>query len=175
MVLRYSPSLFDRLFDDHPTLGASDSGAPADLTLEQLKDAIARDLEGLLNTRLALPDALLAPYPACRNSILSYGLIDFAGMCLTSSVDRDKICASLKSAIERHEPRLHGIRASLQRQEGSINRVNFVISALLETHPAMAPVEFAAVLQPTTQTYSVRHGVAVPAAPQELPQAQTAT
>ena len=50
----FVPGLFDRL------MGEGGAGtAMARLSLEQLKDAVARDLEELLNTRVALPAGAL--------------------------------------------------------------------------------------------------------------------
>jgi type VI secretion system protein ImpF len=146
----FVPGLMDRL------LGAR-SQAGAGLTIAQLKDAVARDLEDLLNTRAALPEALLAAYPECAGSIVNYGLVDFAGMCLSSSEDRARICASLKAAIERHEPRLRQVQARIEQQAGSINRVNFVISGVLAVCSAFEPVNFDAVLQPSTLHYAIHH------------------
>lgn len=143
----FTPGLFDRL------LGGP--GAPQQLSPEQLKDAVARDLEDLLNTRAAFPQWLLKGYPECARSILNYGLIDFAGMCLSSSEDRATICASLKAAIERHEPRLRNVQARLEREAGAINRVSFVISATLVAS-ASEVVCFDAVLQPSNLRYSIQ-------------------
>lgn len=143
----FTPGLLDRL------LGAArtDRG----MSLEQLKDSVARDLEDLLNTRCALPEELMRAYPECARSIANYGLMDFAGMCLNSSDDRARICASLKAAIERHEPRLRNIQARLEHQPGSINRVGFVIYATLAGLPYTEAVSFDAVLQPSTLHYSI--------------------
>ncbi|MGV7210269.1 type VI secretion system baseplate subunit TssE [Oxalobacteraceae bacterium A2-2] len=141
----YLPGLFDRLL----------GGAEGPLTLDQLKDAVARDLEDLLNTRAVLPEAMLLPYPECAASIANYGLLDFAGMCLGSADDRARICTSLRLAIERHEPRLRGVEARLQHQPGSINRVSFAISAALHASGGAEAVSFDAVLQPSTLHYSI--------------------
>jgi type VI secretion system protein ImpF len=145
----FVPGLLDRLMGDHG------HGGPARLTLEQLKDSIARDLEALLNTRLALPAEAFAAWPEARRSILNYGLADFAGMCLTSATDREKVCASLKAAIETHEPRLAGVSAALELEDGSVNRLHFVIHARLRLHPAGESVNFNAVLQPSSLRYSI--------------------
>lgn len=145
----YLPGLFDRLMD------ANDAAAPARLSLGQLKDAIARDLEELLNTRVALPAGALDGYPECAASIINYGLLDFAGMCLSSSEDRARICAALKAAIERHEPRLRHVRARLEREAGAVNRVSFVISATLAVPGAGEAVNFDAVLQPSSLRYAI--------------------
>ena len=146
----FTPGLFDRL------LGGP--GAPVRLSLEQLKDAVARDLEDLLNTRAAFPQELLRAFPECTRSILNYGLIDFAGMCLSSTEDRATICASLKAAIERHEPRLRDVQARLEREPGAINRVSFAISARLVASGSEV-VCFDAVLQPSTLRYSIQRSL----------------
>jgi type VI secretion system protein ImpF len=142
----FTPGLFDRLLDHC---------GGACLSLEQWKDALARDLEDLLNTRCALPEELLRTYPECARSIVNYGLADFAGMCLSSSEDRARVCACLKTAIERHEPRLRNVQARLERQGGSINRVSFAISATLAGLPMREAVSFDAVLQPSSLHYSI--------------------
>jgi len=146
----FTPGLLDRLLGEH-----DGNGGHHGLTLEQFKDSVARDLEDLLNTRCALPEAMLSDYPECAASIVNYGLIDFAGMCLSSSEDRARICAALKAAIDRHEPRLRNVQARLEREAGAINRVSFAISATLAGMPYTEAVSFDAVLQPSSLHYSI--------------------
>ena len=76
-------------------------------------------------------------------------------MSLASSEDRAHICRCLEKSIGRHEPRLRNVRASLEIQDGSINRLNFAIAALLVVSSAKEPVNFDAVLQPSTLQYSI--------------------
>lgn len=64
MTQLFLPGLFDRLIGDRPCT-VSDSGM-AELTLDQLKDAVAADLQALLNTRAAYPEGLLDAYPECQ-------------------------------------------------------------------------------------------------------------
>lgn len=147
---RYAPGLFDRLIDDH-------TGAiPATWTLEHLKDAVARDLESLLNTRAAMPEQLFAGYPEASRSVLTYGLMDFAGMCMTSDADRKRICAAVLLTIERHESRLHSVTAALRARSSHINRFSFVISGKLKAQAASDLLHFDAMLEPATQQYSIR-------------------
>jgi type VI secretion system protein ImpF len=149
----YTPGLFDRLMD-MPVPGAA-SGTVTRLSIEDLKDTVARDLEALLNTRTVIPETLLKQYPECSRSIVTYGLNDFAGLSLSSSDDRAHICQCLEKAIARHEPRLRNVRASLEVQEGSINRLNFAIAALLVVHSSQEAVNFDAVLQPSSLHYTI--------------------
>jgi len=142
------PALFDRL-------DAAQAGSDAAIAA-QWNDCIAHDLEALLNTRSALLPHVLAPYPGVNASVVNYGLIDFAAMCMTSDTDQQLICASIRMAIERHEPRLHMVAVTLQRIPGVANRVDFVISAQLRKARATAPLQFSAVFRPSHQQYCVR-------------------
>jgi len=146
---RYAPGLFDRLIDDQ-------GGTPANWTLDHLKDAVARDLESLLNTRAAMPEQLFAAYPEASRSVLTYGLIDFADMCMTSDTDRKKICAAVMLTIKRHETRLQDVTATLRHRSRQINRFDFVISGKLEAQAASDMLQFDAVLEPATQRCSIR-------------------
>jgi type VI secretion system protein ImpF len=149
----FAPGLLDRLLGAHAQ--ASSNGVVSRLSMEQLKDSVARDLEALLNTRLGVAPEMFDGYPECRQSVLSYGLIDFAGFCLSSTDHRAAICASLKAAIEQHEPRLREVSASLEMEQGSVNRLNFVINATLQVAELEEPVNFNAVLQPSSLHYSI--------------------
>jgi type VI secretion system protein ImpF len=149
----FTPGLFDRLMDV-PVNGAS-SGTVPRLSIEDMKDSVARDLEALLNTRTVIPEGLLKRYPECGRSIVTYGLNDFAGLSLSSTDDRAFICRCLEKAIARHEPRLRNVQASLELRADSINRLNFAITALLVVSSAHEPVNFDAVLQPSSLHYTI--------------------
>ena len=97
------PDYWSGLFGEHD----SSTG----WTVENLKSVIARDLEDLLNTRRALPDAALAGFPYALRSILNYGLVDFSAISVSNDVS--SICAAVALAISRHEPRLVDVRVRL--------------------------------------------------------------
>jgi type VI secretion system protein ImpF len=149
----FTPGLFDRLMDV-PVRGAT-SATVSRMSTEDLKDAVARDLEALLNTRTAIPEELLKEYPECGRSIVTYGLNDFAGRSLSSPDDRAYICTCLERTIARHEPRLRNVKALLEVREGAINSLNFSITALLVVSTSQEPVNFDAHLQPSTLHYSI--------------------
>jgi len=149
----FPQTLFDKLLGD--TALRSSLGSLTRLSLEQVKDSVASDLEALLNTRTIFLEDSLQPYPECHRSIMSYGLCDFAGMSLASIDDRAFICRGLEKTITRHEPRLRNVRATLELDQRSINKLNFAITALLVVHESKEPVSFDAVLQPSTLQYSI--------------------
>lgn len=153
----FTPGLFDRLLGA-PTRGAAGgaSGATVSrISAEDLKDAVARDLEALLNTRAVIDAELLGAYPECSSSILNYGLNDFADRSLSSPADRTHICTCLEEVIARHEPRLRDVKASLEMREGAVNRLNFSITAMLVASTSQEPVNFDAILQRSTLQYSI--------------------
>jgi type VI secretion system protein ImpF len=149
----FTPGLFDRLMGV-PVSGAT-KGTVVRVNLEEMKDAVARDLEALLNTRTVIPEGLLKRYPECARSIVTYGLNDFAGRSLSSTDDRAYICMCLEKAIARHEPRLRNVKASLEVREDSTNRLNFAITALMVVSTSQEPVNFDAILQPSSLHYTI--------------------
>jgi type VI secretion system protein ImpF len=150
----FTPGLFDRLDDDdtHVPGNKRDIRARA---LEEAMRSVTRDLQALLNTRSALSPASLACYKAVSGSIVNYGLTDFAGMCMNSDSDQQKICQAVQLAIQRHEPRLHEVAVTLRSRKGAINRVDFVITARLKSGPLNEPMSFNAVFRPSLQQYSI--------------------
>jgi type VI secretion system protein ImpF len=141
----YPTSVWDRL--------TGPSGQPATLTAEQLKRAITRDLEDLLNTRIAVADADLAALPLCRKSVANFGLGDFAQLSLCSSDDQNEVCERLRV---RHEPRLARVRVQLVQQPGTVNRLSFVIIGQVRVFTAGQPIRFDVMLEPSSLHYSIR-------------------
>jgi type VI secretion system protein ImpF len=151
----FSPGLLDKLFAENRHKEKSSESALIRLSLEELKDSVASDLESLLNTRKVISEMQLKRYPECAKSIVTYGLNDFAGLSLASTDDRAFICKALEQAITRHEPRLKNVKASIDIESTAINKLNFAISALLVVNPISEPVSFDAVLRTSSLHYSI--------------------
>ena len=150
----FSSTVWDRL---NGTMQASTTQQYSlRLSLAQYRQAIARDLEVLLNTRVAITAEELDQYPVCKESIVNFGLADFAQLCLTSSEDRKEICDRLVAAIARHEPRLAQVRAQLVEERGVVNRLSFKISARLFAQAGDDPVQFNILLEPSSLHYVIR-------------------
>ena len=148
----FLPGLFDRLIEHN---GQGPAGTVPRVSLDEMKDSVARDLEALLNTRTVAPEDAFRRFPECARSIVTYGLHDFAGLSLSSFDDRAFICRSLEAAIARHEPRLRNVQARLELRDDAVNRLNFSITALMVVSSAHEPVNFDAVLQPSSQHYTI--------------------
>lgn len=151
----FEPSLLEKLFDDEPRAVAA-TGTFKSISLDQYKESVAHDLEGLLNSRAAFSEDGLKQYPNCQKSLVTYGLRDFSTMSLANAYDRATICRALEQAIACHEPRLHNVRVALESSSrSSVGGLHFAIHALLDLHPAREPISFDALLQPSTLQYSV--------------------
>ncbi|MEO7066811.1 MAG: type VI secretion system baseplate subunit TssE [Rhodanobacter sp.] len=158
----FEPSLLEKLFDDAPHEVAF--GVIKRLSIEEFKDSVARDVEGLLNNRFVVDEELLKKFPHCQRSLATYGIHDFSGRSLASSTDRTFICHSLEVAVARHEPRLTEVKIVLDKAQNSTGALRFSINALLVIHPSREPVNFDVLLQPTTLQYSVSRNRRVAAA-----------
>ena len=150
---RFAPYLFDRLMDIAPD-DRLEAARPS-LTMEQLKDSVARDVEALLNARCALATDAIDGYPLASQSVVRFGLDDFSSRSLASVADRVFICRAIERAIADHEPRLRNTHVELDVREAISAGVHFKIHALLQIHPAAEPVNFDAVLQTATHQYKV--------------------
>jgi len=152
--LRIRRSLFDRLLGAHQEVP---DGVMPSYTLEQLRDAVAADLERLLNTRTAMhaEGGLLGPQ--ARRSVLSFGVPDFASRVLASSEDQRHIARGLTQAIERHEPRLRHVQVDFRVDASTGTALQFTIRATLVVTPFKEGVSFDAVLMPAASRYHVTH------------------
>lgn len=146
--------LFDRL-DQETEAPSCNRHAARARALDEAMRSVTRDLQALLNTRSALAPKALAPYPALSSSVVNYGLVDFAAMCISSHIDQQQICAAVQKAIEHHEPRLHGVTVALCPSAHAINRIDFVITARLRGSSEEEPVAFSAVFRPSLQKYAI--------------------
>ena len=141
-------TLFDRLL---PETDQNDRG----ISLQELRESVASDLEDLLNSRMAKLDHLIDQFPLAKQSILQFGIIDFVGLSTANPSDRDKICQSIERSIAAHEPRLKQIKVEMLLDDQNMGALYLSIQAYLNIHPLFEPVIFDAVLKPTTQQYVI--------------------
>lgn len=153
----FAPTIFDKLLDNEPRV-TTETNSLRRWNIEELKESVATDLETLLNSRRGQGDELLRGYAHAAESILSFGIVDFVGLSLSNPADCHRICRGIELTIQRHEKRLRNVRVTLENDRYSTNTLRFCINALLVVYPAREPVNFDALLQPTTQQYSVVRG-----------------
>jgi type VI secretion system protein ImpF len=147
-------SVFDRLVDREPR-NSREPALTRSQSVRQLKEAVRRDLEWLLNTRL------IAILPAVRlrevnRSAYVYGLPDFSAYSLSNPDDQNRLVRHLQTAIKMFEPRLAKVRVVPLEVSGANTRIlRFRIDALLLMAPAPERISFDTTLQLTSGEYEV--------------------
>ena len=148
-------SVLDRLIDTDP-----DSNTEAPMTwaqsVRELKRALRRDLEWLLNTRRIVQPAPEG-FTELPRSVYHYGLPDITSLAAQSGSARDWLRRQVEETIMLFEPRLSGVRVSIATTDEEGRReLRFVIDGLLRMEPSPEQVVFDTVLEVTSATFEVR-------------------
>ncbi len=144
----FRSTLFDRLIPEQDRYLQG-------LSIQQLRESVAHDLEDLLNSRVAKFDQEMTAYPLARKSVLQFGIIDFVGLSTANPLDRETICHSIEQSIEAHEPRLKQVKVEMLLDGHNMGSLCLSIQAYLNIYPLYEPVLFDALLKPTTQQYVI--------------------
>ena len=138
-VLRHS--IIDRLCQGEDRLRA---GGDLRIGVTELKQAVRRDLEWLLNTRRPLlPE--VENLPEARTSILAYGLPDVTQFTGSSQNDRQRLSARIEECLRAFEPRLAPRSLKVEPvdpDEPSHFRLSFRIRAELHVDPVRERVTY---------------------------------
>jgi len=95
------PSILDRLIPQDPAGLVRANGA----SVEQLVEAVRRDLEDLLNTRQTQRD-LPSCYEELTRSVFTFGIPDVSLLSAMAQESRGEMARIIGELIERFEPRL---------------------------------------------------------------------
>jgi len=106
---RLQPSLLDRLTDDHPE-AKQETRERRVMSMRQLRAAVLRDLEWLLNAPSNVRGDEIYQFPLVARSVVNYGIPDLTGLT-TSGISVSKLEQMVFEAIEQFEPRI--LRAGL--------------------------------------------------------------
>lgn len=150
------PSVLDRLLDENPDRSV-DPPKSRGQSLAELRAAVRRDLEILLNTRHRCrgwhPD-----HKELKSSLLNYGIPEFTSANMASDTSRDEFRAAIEEVIRRCEPRFQSIEVVLLDNADRMDRtIRFRIEALMFADPAPEPVVFDSTMEPSTQTVLVKN------------------
>lgn len=133
-------SVLDRLVDLNPKV-PGESARDRSFDVWQIKAAVVRDIENLLNSRrniLPVP----AAYEQVTNSVFTYGLEDFTAENPKSPAVRHRLRRDIEKAISRFEPRLTNVTVRLEKGVEKGRSLLFRISGLLILGPELEPVSF---------------------------------
>jgi len=161
------PSVLDRLLDPGDDLRRTHGQS-----LAELRSAVRRDLEGLLNTPQCCR-SWPAELTELNRSLISYGIPDMAGIPVASAVQREGFRRMIEEVIRTHEPRFKtvtvtlldaspgmassGMASSGLASSGLERMLRFRIDALMYAEPAPEPVAFDSQLDPATRKCTIRN------------------
>lgn len=159
-LVGFTPSIYDKLTDPNST-GNTERGG---YTESQMIHAVQRDLEDLLNTRRpTFGELAIDDMTQVQNSVVGYGLPDFANLRGISEEMRQSIAKEIADAIATFEPRLTDIDVSLKdtnvlkqelKEKFQLTAIYFHIAAKLRMDPC-PPVVFETVLELTQGRHRV--------------------
>ena len=148
-------SLIDRLIDLEPA-NSADPQSTRSQSVRQLKMALRRDLEWLLNTR-RIPDEAPQAYELLSHSLYNYGLPDVTSLALNSPRDKKQLLRTIEQALADFEPRLADVRVRAVDDGTRGPRVlRFQIEGLLKMDPAPEQIFFDTLLQLSTGDCQVK-------------------
>ena len=149
----YAPSLLDKLLgiEGH----SPGKGTHVRLSVDQVKESVARDIEALLNAHPGLSDESLAGFPHAARSLLTLGLADITSLSMASDRDRQRVKDAIRQALADHDPRLREVEVDVRPSFQASTSLCFTIRARLMLNPEVEPVAFDAVLQPGSNRYDV--------------------
>jgi len=138
-------AVLDRLIDRGPKNQVEAPLSRAQ-SVRQLKSAVRRDLEWLLNTR-RIADEPEEGFREVNRSLYVYGLPDFSAYSMGSTADHAKLLRHLLATIRLFEPRLANVRlVPLEPSAGGLQQVRLRIEAMLLMDPSPEPVSFDTVI-----------------------------
>jgi|SRR5580700_1927234 type VI secretion system protein ImpF len=147
-------SVLDRLIDHDPKRSA-EAPLTRPQSLRELKAALKRDLEWLLNTRRTIDPSPDSARETAR-SVYHYGFADISSKSVLSSKDHNDLVREMEIAIAIFEPRLKRAKVKMEAIEGSYRMLRFVIEGLLCMDPAPEPVRFDTVLELGKGEYAIK-------------------
>jgi len=137
--LNAQASILDRLLDHDPKVASEP--VRDRLSVRQIKDAVVRDLEYLLNTRRQI----LVPSPEyheVHSSLYMYGLQDFTLKNPASPMIKQQLRQVIERTISRFEPRLKNVTVQIEAPSHNARDLRFRITAMLVIEPISEPVIF---------------------------------
>ena len=148
-------SLLDRLIDLEPA-AKTEPPLTRSQSVRQLKGALRRDLEWLLNTR-QIAGGVPEEFPELEGSLYGYGLPDVSNLSATSVRDRTRLLRMLETTIASFEPRLRGVKVNLVDSGSNSGRqLRFQIEALLMMDPAPELISFDTILNLSSGEYLIK-------------------
>jgi len=148
-------SLVDRLIDLQPD-SRHEAAITARQSVGQLRSAVRRDLEALLNTR-AHHRSWSEALGEIGHSIVAYGLPERNAAGIAGENWRERLRAAIEDTVRTFEPRLTAIAVTVvDNAPGATDRsIRFRIEATIQLSPAPEPVTYDSQFDPATNVVLV--------------------
>ncbi|CAK12179.1 MULTISPECIES: type VI secretion system baseplate subunit TssE [Rhizobium] len=152
-------SILDRLIDEAPDRTVDPPISFVD-QVRDVREAIRRDLEALLNTRRcpATPPAALSEL---KDALVSYGVDGIVSANLMTDQAKLKLAQAIERRIALFETRLSDVRVTILKSRTMTERaLRMRIQATFSLHEGMPPISFESTIDPSTQRFLVEaaHG-----------------
>lgn len=149
-----SRSILDRLIDDAPDRDFDPPTSVTDQT-RQMREAIRRDLESLLNTRRC-PSAPPSELTELKDALVSYGVDGMVSANLVTDEAKLSLARMIERRISMFETRLSDVRVTILKSRTMTERaLRMRIQASFRLHDGMPPISFESTIDPSTQRFLV--------------------
>jgi type VI secretion system protein ImpF len=147
-------SILDRLIDEAPDRNFDPPKSLTEQTRE-MREAIRRDLEALLNTRRC-PTAAPSLLPDLRDALVNYGVDGMVSANLVTDEAKLRLAQVIERRISMFETRLSDIRVTILKSRTMTERaLRMRIQASFRLHEGMPPISFESTIDPSTQRFLV--------------------
>jgi len=143
--IRITSSVLDRLLDFEPKI-SQEAPKSRSKSIRELKQAVRRDMEWLLNTR-RYSGEFDERLEEILKSVVFYGLPDFTGISVSNDDEQKNLTKSLETAIKNFEPRFIDVKVTLEPTSSTDKVLKFRIEANLDIDPTPEPITFDTILQ----------------------------
>ena len=147
------PSVLDRLIDLEPQSSRealhSNYGS-----LDDVKNAVRRDLEWLLNTR-RMVSGLGGDLQELKRSVVNYGIPDITGVDIENKIVGKSLRNDIEEAIRTFEPRFLDVSVTMEPTSPTDRQIRLRIEAKLDVDPVPEPMVFDTILQLGSSTVAL--------------------
>ena len=137
--------MLDRLLDFEPKT-SKEAPKSRSKSIRELKLAVRRDIEWLLNTR-RYSGEVDGQLEEIQKSVVFYGMPDFTGISVSNDDEQKNLTKSLETAIRNFEPRFIDVKVTLEPTSSTDKVLKFRIEANLDIDPTPEPITFDTILQ----------------------------
>lgn len=150
---RAGASVLDRLFDAHPDQMHDQPESPSE-TVTNLRAAVRRDVENLLNARRPWRSLTRT---ALQISPMGFGISDFTAGAFNDVREREVLRQEIEEVIQRFEPRLAQVQVQLAEEISPLRAILALrINALLLIDPLPELISFDTLVDTTTADVMLR-------------------